>query len=335
MNEYLVLIEGEKGLFASDGRKPYFPHRTFSSATVGIVSKVAVEYDKGNYAFISGSMVETLPIEQDDILSFVNERNLQSYVTQINHGVLRDSNVQLCVIYCEDELKTTYILFKTSKGLQILTELNSDSEKFLRYNYNNVVSHLRDADTGRIIGGTNLSDMVLTIRLRGAENITTEQAFILCVNNYWQFGDNDAEVYDDRYVKTHDKLYYFINGELRSISAYSCIAKAVIDLSTFKYKITEKEVTDYMVENNIGYGSGFDGHILERHISVFNEDICVKLFNSRHFKMEFLKEESAVNTVQESVKELESFRKKIGKQCSKSMISELQKLSLRNICLNK
>lgn len=53
-----ILVKGDRGLYISDGKKLYFPERSFKEAREGFIKDVVVVKDMGTYAFIKGEMVE-------------------------------------------------------------------------------------------------------------------------------------------------------------------------------------------------------------------------------------------------------------------------------------
>lgn len=66
-----ILVKGDRGLYISDGKKLYFPERSFKEAREGFIKDVVVVKDMGTYAFIKGEMVENCEMTDEALKRLV------------------------------------------------------------------------------------------------------------------------------------------------------------------------------------------------------------------------------------------------------------------------
>lgn len=70
-----MIQRGDRGLFIANGNKLLFPDRSWKDAREGFAYDVEIVLDKGTYAFVRGKMLETLPIELDNLMGPIDTAN--------------------------------------------------------------------------------------------------------------------------------------------------------------------------------------------------------------------------------------------------------------------
>lgn len=332
--DYIALIKSEKGLVYSDGTKPYFPNRTFKDARVGIVRNPHVDKDKGTYAFISGEMIDTEPLTDDDILSFIRDNNMSC--NAITRGVLTGSETQLCFIRCNDSVETEHLIFKSNGVVKVLVSVDMYSDKFVIRAFNSIYYSMVGIENNRREGGDNLTTLLLKVRFDNSDEVTREQAFEVGINLFSKFSsDNSIKVVNNRLIVSNSKIVYFKNGvKFEEPAVYF----QLVDNKDVSYVISNEEIENFLIENHITpcyYSGDRNGKLVSAKKRVFNEELVVTMFPSDEFKLSDLNDELLVSQVTKSFEELDNFRKRVGKHCtSRELIMEMRKLTAKNILFN-
>lgn len=127
-NGYIILQNGEKGLYYSDGEKIYFPDRQWVSAKPGIATNVHVTIDKSTYAFIVGEMIETgsildAYIEDLDVKIDIERSNVIDF---FNNELLVNIYDEFVRIHPDD---FAYMVYTFPQSLEIFANINGKLTK--------------------------------------------------------------------------------------------------------------------------------------------------------------------------------------------------------------
>lgn len=309
---FLVFLEkSKKGLFYSDGKRIYFPDRKFVSATRGL-AKVDITNDKDKYAFVCGEMMQSLPINDDDLAKFCVENE----ILDISLLSREDSEYEYAVLRSKTGL--VYFVYQNEDGIQIAFEFDGTSTEsmYQRKFFNGLNWRFTPAS----------SSVVSKIMFSRSECVTRDEVMELLVNTYYEnamhTGEDTYTVYADRLVDIRGTYYVKLKGIFRRV------VNIPIDKTWSKYTVTADEVRDFMIKNNISL-SGMGSPTVTRYIRAFDTSFDITCFSSSAFKMKYLGMGAYVDKIKHDAEMMESARKQYGKYCGAKQISELQKLMPR------
>lgn len=317
MDKFFVFFsKGEKGLYFSNGKKMFFPDRGFKDAKVGLAEVyVGIGKDKGNYAFVSGKMIEELPINMSELetyclgkeihrLFFMNSENEEPIYAFLS---LKDGGVIL--------------LHQSKNGLEVCFETHDDNNEEMY-----LAKNLRLAldDWVNTVSG---SDLLHKLVCMNAQEVSHDDVLERLIGYGYTWSITNATVYDNKYVFLSDgNILIKVKDDF--ISADS---EVILELRKEKsFEVNDKEVKDFMLSNNIAIGYDHSSVTFKKSIRAFDEVFEVEVFNNKCFRMSHL-DTSFKGDVIKSAEHINGVRKQYGKVCkTQQQIAELQKLSPKN-----
>ena len=165
---------------------------------------------------------------------------------------------------------------------------------------------------------------------------------IICTHRVGVYSWQDIKritVYDNKFVVIEISQKHFSThlSSIVNIYAYTTNYGAIkitnLKENDFDKKtadVTKADVEKWMIENHVGLGDVFYDEMLHTNrVEFMGNSIDVIYFNGKNI-MNTLSNED-IEKVEKSFNELNSFRKKVGKNITKSMIDKFYKLSDKNV----
>ncbi len=342
MNNYFILIKGEKGLYTSDGKRILFPDRRFDTATEGVVKNVRITVDKERYAFFTGEMM--------NLEDLSDEEELRSFITTYTSGVhnmnpnFKDTffkkvkiyDNKIAVVFCQNQYSenlywdNVFVIVK-EKGVYWVVD------EYHEYTRNNILNHII-YDFNKVH-----SIDIINLDVNSIQELTEKNKLRIIFDNFhgddFKVINNKIIISSYKYSKTVDLFWVDENDNIRNISVLSY---KIDDVLTSKetYDISSDEVIDLAIKHGVRlntYSWDSDADIITRTIKVMGQEIELSLFNSKRYKFVYDLDENHPYRikVKESLENLESFRKHIAKNINSKNLPELSKLSLKNIVQGK
>lgn len=322
----LLFVQGTKGLAANHNRKFYFPDRN-SHITEGVY-ECTVTNDKETYAFVKCKPVKTVKPTVEQLANLITDTDGDDYINVYQIGtsfiIFRDLERDIRIEYMTPsgkveliteivnriQYRSMYALYATEKFTKVISD--KDVEKHIIFNK----------------AATLTEDMIL-------------QMAIAAKSRHGRYCDiKKVTLIDDKYLAV-DSSFYTYNDV--SLYYYNADTDEIIEMPhNFMDELKDKKardisldkINDFCLEHHIAmryvdYNAKDTDHVLDITTTFMGETIHVKCLNGHIPYKDFTQEE--IDTVETSFKELEAYRKRVGKNISKSMIPEMTKLAPRKI----
>ena len=317
-----------KGFVANHNGKFYFPDRSSQIKTEGVY-ECFVTIENPTYSFVNGTPIEThMPTDDYMAKNFLN--NIKDNSTEFYVKKIGESTVLF-----KREGRYVSIGYIDQYGVYVEVVFYDNGNKKHRgiaMNY----EHGRFENIEEFMAKKQNAICNMGIKLT-KETVTEPVVIALChcgAGLYsWNSVDNVA-VHEDKYITVEIADKYEKNGRTRRV--YICDDTYTIIDVTHLFEIENKkktfdvdvnDVVKWMTENYVGV-SGFFEDVLISHEIYFKDDtITVKYINGKRLKdvTDEMRKEAA-----ESFKELEAYRKRMGKYVTKSTLSDFKNLSIKN-----
>lgn len=327
----LLFVKGDRGLAANVNGRFYFPDKSSNIKEEGLYD-CDITIDKDKYAFVKGTLIET------------KMETAKYIVKAVGYDVYTNAEQ-----FCVKKIGVSAILFiKTRFGMSLSYFDNNDNRILFenfdddRRHYNTMKLYdpkkfenavdLVDFKKEVInnIAATLSDDMIIDLaavaksnqgRYREIKEIrNVNNKYIVVKTSYYSFDTESAYVYDAA------------NKKVISIGDGDEIAFLKGEKST---KIDLKAIEQFCMVNHIamhhmksGYGEEEDG-LFDVRIPFMEEEIMVTCLDGDKMLSDISDE--AKQKAAESFNEFEAYRKKIGKNMSKSTISEFSKLAPKKV----
>lgn len=296
-----------------------------------------ITLDKGNYAFITGEMIQTESITAEDVFtSGVDIANMDIFKSGNYAGsdyIVRENNQEINRIIS--------IFIKSNNKVEEIIKCYSNNEYKYRFLHLNLVLKTQFIDI-----------TLLRLRYTNISFLDANKLLDYCVNllsmNFYKFEklvtDRDAIViYSNKIIELNVmgydseiyKFYYTITNDIIT----ELHLNADIVTSNFKVTktLTKKDISDYCIENHIAlYVSSlydvtmYSDAIAIKMLHCFNTDIEIKVFRGSNYNSSSISDTDK-KAVDESWTKLESLRGKLAKSCGSKNLDELRKLTPINI----
>lgn len=338
----LLFVEGDRGLVANYNGKFCFPDRNSSIKEVGLYD-CEVTNDKGNYYFVKGNKINTCVPTQEFVNNlFVRAYIAEDYFTSIEAFHIKEVGTSIVVILT----KATSTEFGYFNGVDFEPVFTlARVEGFPRY------ANLRNLERQyniRLMKNWDLFDTYFdTALFEVFDEITDDNMYCIIskaycnLDYYSSVNVSEIKIVSNKYIVI-DELLTYTNSVISRVWAYNK-NYGVVQLDTgmienkLKKPARKVELSDlynWFSENCVGRKGMRTEKIkgtplLKKKIDVFNTCIEVIFYDGILYSEDCKYEYDSI--VKKSFEELLSFRRKVGKNISKSNISEISKLSPKNI----
>lgn len=335
----LLFVNGNKGLAANYNGKFYFPDKNSRIIEPGVYACM-VSIEKDNYAFVTGDLLAT----KAPSVAYANSKftdnflaNKMSNSQRIDEfHVKRMGRSTLMISLCRDTVIIDCLFHDGTEMNLCKYEIN------YRKDYN--MAKLYDIDKFESIVTYEGPSTRLEAALLCAEKLPNKSEcmpFLVSLLSFYYSElftsysnlknltvfDNKIVVVtshltslncDSKITYVFNKKYGFINiGEIPNINTYD--KTATIDAA---------DIENWMIKNHTGFASS-DDIVCNKNIKFMGTNITVQYVNAKYAMHNI--DATYLETVTKSFDELDAFRKQLGKNISKNMLSELSKLSPKNI----
>jgi hypothetical protein len=346
----LLFVKGDKGLLANKDGKIYFPDRKSSIKAEGLYD-CAVTIDKNNYAFVSGTQVNTFKPDDSTVQNLTASKMLKNNfgydIPSIDDFQLRKIGESL-VMYIRYNSDILLSYFDSTSGRHDFMRISS-------FDWND--RKLRDIYWElKFEMAVNYSEINDKLLLANAKELLSEEDKMkaavasVCTTHIplsrIMTGGKTCEVYSNKILVVPNPPYVSDAGRFHSGSAYiirkdTCDAVNVShilnreDVATVLGKRTGsiklEDMKTWMIENHVGQICYYTNKLVITNTSLYvmNDTLNVAFFNG-----EYIAEEIDVvsqKLVDDSWAEIEALRKKLAKNYSKAVLPELKKLLPVNI----
>lgn len=310
-----MLMKGSKGLYLSDGKKLYFPDRSFTDAEMGFVRNAKVVKDKGTYAFITGEMVRNVPMTDSTICDIMVEYGEDAYA------------------FFQGKLLGTDVVVKYSKGSGEKPLVFIDGERFCRLEFVDEQYWVRenfcslDKSLGTVISW-----------LKDSNKCSTDELFLALVKLYAEnsWVEDSVSIFDGKVINLLGSNTFYkcsaMGKNMQRVTAYSDKTRdEIIDYCLGCGEticVSRQDVCDWAKEHCIAFvnwGGYKNGTV--RFDSWFNGNkVGVVMFGGEYLTLENFRENYTREVVHKSVETFESTLKRFGKMCTSRTIPELSKV---------
>lgn len=340
-NKIYALVQGKKGLYFTDGVRIYFPDRKWTEAKLGFFTDLHVTIEKETYSFISGKMIETLPLSAETFFEAQPFKLSSTYF----YKLLGDT-----MMIIEKDCNGYWSAYvNTKNGIQ---QVFHTEDYVLGYERMYKEHYRRNCFTDVLFKDRQSIDVTSQARHWYANNCKlTEDMFmeacIRLISKSILWGRNivDFKLYDDSFiVVNYNCLSRNEKSQLVCVYSNNCELKEVnnVDvkaLGKVTKTLTKDTVEDYCIKNHIclGYGhtTDFNSNVIEKTLSGFDVEVTIYAWSGSKFTTSMLDDKDTVDIIEDSFSRLQATVKRIGKCCSGRMIQELQKFNPRPWLLNK
>ena len=338
-----ALVQGEKGLYYTDGVRIYFPDRKWTEAKLGFFTDLHVTVEKDTYSFISGKMIEALPLSAETFFETQPFKLSSVYCYKLLGDTMmiieKDCNdYWSAYINTKDGIKQ---VFHTED--YVLGFMHMYKEHYRRNCFTDVLFKDRQAvDTSAYIKTYYVDNCKLD------KDRFMEACIRLCSRvEFWHRKVIDFKLYNDTFIvvtyngdfvynrdEIFTTMYVYDNNELHSITGVD-----VKTLGNSGIKLTRDEINNFCIEKHIclGYGhdTDIDENLVMRVFSGLEVEVTVYAWCGSKFKMDFLNNEDVVKVIDSSFEKLKATVKRVGKSCTGRLVNELQKFNVRPWLLRK
>lgn len=330
----LLFVKGDKGLVANRDGLFYFPDRNSSIVSEGLYN-CTVTIDKGNYAFVTGNLVdtkepsveyvstmlcrelfETKMFSYERIDSFKVKKIGCSYIifvtdamyTQIKY-MDQNNDVKPLMMYSDE--RRHYNMRKLYDASQFPDADDYDSLKSSALQH---AAKALDAEMQKKVAGVALVKEMTSVRYKLKRFTIIDSLFIMIETEYYgSFNYESIYVYNEEYGVVKIRYTQEMLGNLKQLPS------TAIDVTA---------VGDYLLENHLGRAMGEEPTYVKEVIFMGNT-IKVICLNGALLLDDINKEDQKKAAA--SFAELEAYRKKVSKKLSRSALSELKELSPKQV----
>lgn len=322
MNDYILIVKGDKGLYYSDGKKFYFPDKTsFKDATEGVAVHCHITKDSGNFVFFTGEMLNRHIVSATDA-------DISKY---LDNNMPTDYTVERVKIAGIDAIR--FINFSTC--MKLLIKLDNVEDLVEIY-----MTDFTDEDRSRImIQFGNISqcqditnNFVIERMFRDAEDLTFNDIRVLQIRaNASNLEGYKCCLLDNKVLlaqyASYPSVYYKIDDKFARLDLYSTKYDDFA-IGHVKKDLSNVDLKEFMLDNCIRDSFYSKESISKESVTVFGQQFDYLCFNSSSITSELLNPNSEeYSKVQKSFNDLDEIKRRYAKNCSRSMISELHKLS--------
>lgn len=303
-----ILVKGDRGLFLSDGKKIYFPERSFKEAREGFIKDVVVVKDMGTYAFIKGEMVEDCKMTDEALKRLIKLLYSDGYAFYT--GNLNGVDYMLCRGMDYDRF---FI-----KG-KLFVELPRRVFEYSKVSYdmcsvkNSVINDVILEDWLEKDSESSVDSIYffLTRILSEFGTFATKEPIIVIGNRLAVYKSQSAvfRLYQEKGSFNIKRLYFY--------GGRDDITEAVNRLSD-TYSVRDysyESIVDWAKEKNIAlrnWGGSTDGSVLLR-FNFGGEVRQMKMFGGMYLTEDCLSDVAVKEAVQSSVTQFADFIRMVGK----------------------
>lgn len=327
----LLFVKGNRGLAANMDGKFYFPDKNSDIKEEGLYD-CDITIDKDKYAFVKGTLIET------------KMETAKHIVEATGYDVYTNAEQ-----FCVKKIGVSAILFiKTRFGMSLSYFDNNDNrilfENFEddRHHYNTMKLYYPKKFENAVDPADFKKEVMNDIAATLSDDMIMELAAVAKSKQGRCHDVKEIRNVNNKYIVVKTGCYSF---DTESAYAYDAANKKVISIGDGdeiaflkgekSTKIDLKAIEQFCMENHIamhhmrsGYGEEEDG-LFDVRILFMEEELMVACLDGD--KMLSNISDEAKQKATESFNELEVYRKKVGKNMSKSTISEFGKLAPRNV----
>lgn len=339
-----ALVQGEKGLYYTDGVRIYFPDRKWTEAKLGFFTDLHVTIEKDKYSFISGKMIETLPLSAETFFEAQPFKLSSTYF----YKLLGDT-----MMIIEKDCNGYWSAYvNTKNGIQ---QVFHTEDYVLGYKRMYKEHYRRNCFTDVLFKDKQTVDTTAYIKTWYADNCKLDEDRFMeaCIRlcsraDFLGRKVTDFKLYDNTfivvtytvsYTYSKDETYTMIfvydnNDKLHDIRDVD-----VKTLGKVERKLTKDEVDNFCVEKHICLGYGHDTDISENLVmkvfSGLGAEVTIYAWCGDKFKMDFLSDENLIKVIDDDFAKLQATVKRVGKSCTGRLVNELQKFNVRPWLLHK
>lgn len=328
----LLFVKEDKGLAANMDGKFYFPDKNSDIKEEGLY-ECDITIDKGKYAFVKGTLIETKIETAKHIVEAIGYdvcmNAKQFYAKKIGASVILFLKTKYRMSLSYFDRNDNHIIFETFTDDRCYYNMVKlyDPEKF--ENAVDLVDFKKEVMNN--IAATLSDDMIMELAVvakskqggyRDIKEIrNVNNKYIVIKTSYYSFDTETAYIYDAA------------NKKVISIGEGDEIAFLKGEKST---KMDLKAIEQFCIENHIamhhmmsGYGEEKEDGLFDVRIPFMEDEILVTCLDGDKMLSDISDE--VKQKVTESFNEFEAYRKKIGKNMSKSTIAEFSKLAPKKV----
>lgn len=335
MSKKLVLIRGVKGnYFTSDGVKIYYPeHKLQKEIEKGAIKEPFIFLkdikikEKGTTCFINGIIERTKKLSPIEIMDYIKEKEYSQ--------LLRISTDDMDFVYA---IKKE--IGKCDK-IMLLADIGNGLEAFnsIKDNGKNNTRFLKVIATSWVRGLKKVDIMlyqdIAKIREYAKEAIEIDKeesiylgAYLLLKNIVEKGKKEDIFLVDNKYVRLGN-VVCFRTRETWYMDSMNFIPYLGYNIKEEKLDVELLE--NYIIENMLTYKKE-ENEIISKRVYVTDTTYYdINLMNIYIIDYYTLIESSYKSKIEECKKELEEVRKKVGKNVTRTNVTILQNLNIRNV----
>lgn len=330
----LLFIPGVRGrLAANHDGKFYFPDSK-SNINEGGLYECEVTVDKDKYAFVNGTIIETYMPSSKFISEYIG------YCLFANSSISEISEFEI------KSIGVSTIIFIKRRNFVDIGYVNEHDElfdicqhKFSLHRISNIssfydVRNFQDDIRYQKEKINAVKDIAMTIDNCLLKAITA----IVCskrIGFYKWEPVNNIKIYDDKFVIIETEYHGHVSTRIFAYSKkYGVIElDSIFTVDDFRNKtfdiITMDDVFNWMIEHHVGTGGFGEEMIYDNRVEFTNQYITITCINGCQV-MNDISDDDKIK-VEKSFEQLDAFKKRIGKNISKSMMKDLVKLSPRHV----
>lgn len=336
MGNFYLLLEGQKGLYHTNGAKMFFPDRKWTDAKAGFFTDLHETVQKDTYSFITGKMLETLPLTADVFFE------TQPFKLTSTYFSLQIGDAEAIV---EKDCHANWTVFvNTKEGVQSVYFVDD----FIQGVYRMERTHYhRNCFTAELFKNKKLLDTTAQQKAWYFEfcQLDDDKIMTACVRirsmvemlyrTYYDF-----KIYDNTFIVVKSQ-YKYESSVAPSEYTFVFDGKNIIELSAVNVKslgkltkvINNDELEKFIVDNHICLG--FGDRSIEYHDIVYTTlkalgvELTLYAWCGGDFTMDKLQDAEKVAFIEKSYEELKATTKRVGRYCSGGLINDLQKLNPR------
>lgn len=341
-NKIYALVQGEKGFYYTDGVKIYFPDRRWKDAKLGFFTDLQVTVEKDRYSFISGKMIETLPLSSETFF----ETQPFKLSSQYFYKLFGDT-----MVIIEKDCNGYWSAYvNTNNGIQ---EVFHTEDYILGFDRMGKEHYRRNCFTDVLFNDRQPLDVTTQVKSWYANNckLSDEMFMEACIRlsskaQFWGKNITDFKLYDDTFIVLTYTSSYLKNEKLQFVYVYSnsCDLDEIynVDIKTLGKVtkiLTKDAIEDFCIKSHIcigiGYHTDFNRNVVENTFIGFDTEVTVYAWAGSEFTMSMLNDKDTVDIIEASFSRLQATVKSIGKYCSSKNIQELEKFNTRKWLLHK
>ena len=305
----LLFVKGDKGLVANRDGLFYFPDRNSSIVSEGLYN-CTVTMDKGNYAFVTGNLVDT----KEPSVEYVSTMLCRELFETKMFSYERIDSFKVKKIGC------SYIIFVTDAMYTQIKYMdqNNDVKPLMMYSDERRHYNMRKLyDASQFPDADDYDSLKSSALQHAAKALDAEMqkkvAIMIETEYYGSFNYESIYVYNEEYGVVKIRYTQEMLGNLKQLPS------TAIDVTA---------VGDYLLENHLGRAMGEEPTYVKEVIFMGNT-IKVICLNGALLLDDINKEDQKKAAA--SFAELEAYRKKVSKKLSRSALSELKELSPKQV----